>query len=183
MTREGTSDKNLIERYRLGDMVALTQLVEKYHKVFCKKAYWVMKDKARARDVVQDCWLIIIGRLSDLRRAESFKSWALRIVYTKAIDAYKDQKKEAHSRTALRTMHSEQADIQDSEGLKERRLSEAIALLPKEKQDILRLFYMENYSVRQIGLFLQLPVGTVKSRLFNAREKLKSIIKTDGYEK
>jgi len=80
-------------------------------------------------------------------------------------------------------MHSEQADIQDSEGLKERRLSEAIALLPKEKQDILRLFYMENYSVRQIGLFLQLPVGTVKSRLFNAREKLKSIIKTDGYEK
>ena len=47
---------------------------------------------------------------------------------------------------------------------------------PKEKQDIIRLFYAEEYSITEISAFLKIPIGTVKSRLFKAREKLKSIL-------
>ena len=59
----------------------------------------------------------------------------------------------------------------------------AIRKLPKEKQDIIRLFYAEEYSITEISSFLKIPIGTVKSRLFQAREKLKSILKKVNHEK
>ena len=64
-----------------------------------------------------------------------------------------------------------------------RKLLNAIQDLPKGKQDIIRLFYVEEYSLKEISSFLQIPIGTVKSRLFKAREKLKSIMKSYSYEK
>ena len=82
MFEEGPSDKILIERYIAGDRSSLAILVKRWHKTFCEKAFWVLKDKALAKDVAQETWIIIIDKLHTLKKQQSFKSWALRIIYT-----------------------------------------------------------------------------------------------------
>ena len=92
--KQNPTDGFLISAYKAGDTSALAILVKRYHKVFCEKAYWVTKDKDIAKDIAQETWIIIIKKMDQIENLESFKSWALRIVYTRAIDALKQKNKE-----------------------------------------------------------------------------------------
>jgi RNA polymerase sigma-70 factor (ECF subfamily) len=175
--KQKSTDGFLILQYREGSMTALSQLVERYHKDFCKRAYWIIKDPDLAKDVAQESWMIIINKLKDLEKVDSFKSWAFRIVYTKAIDRIKLLHKERNSIDSIGSLDTNNHESEDKKSVVQQRLLDAIHKLPKEKQDIIRLFYKEGYSINEISTFLDIPKGTVKSRLFKAREKLKSIIK------
>jgi len=183
MIEEYQTDKYLIEEYKSGNSAVLSVLVKKWHKVFCEKAFWVLRDKELAKDVAQESWLIIIDKLPDLKNANSFKSWAFRIIYTRAIDAHNRRIKERERRKSVPKRVDDQASSKDNKSIIKKALLKGIQQLPGEKQDIIRLFYVEEYSLNEIIAFLKIPVGTVKSRLFNAREKLKSLIKTMDYEK
>ena len=92
--RQNPTDRFLIQQYRKGNTSLLPVLVKRYHKVFCEKSYWVTKDKEIAKDVAQESWIVIINKLDSLENPDSFKSWALRIIYTKSIDAVKRRNKE-----------------------------------------------------------------------------------------
>ena len=178
MNEKDPSDKILIERYLSGDKSMLPLLVKRWHKIFCEKAYWVLRDKDLAKDVAQDAWIIIIKKLPTLKNQDSFKSWALRIIYTKAIDAHKLRKKAIQNLEKIDQKDAFSSDDKEEAVALKRKLLKAIKKLPKEKQDIIRLFYVEEYSLKEISAFLKIPTGTVKSRLFKAREKLKSILKS-----
>jgi len=130
-----------------------------------------------AKDVAQESWITVISKLHTLKNVESFKSWAFRIVYSKSIDAINRRKYEVDKLPSdifndadSNSSHNNDPNIYKS-------LLSAIKKLPKEKQDIIRLFYTEEYSISEISEFLKVPTGTVKSRLFKAREKLKSFLK------
>jgi len=182
--KQDPTDKYLIESYVSGDKSALAILVKRWHRIFCERAYWVLKDKNLSKDVAQESWIIIIKKLHYLKNPERFKSWALRIIYTKAIDALKKRTRERQDLKSIpgKENSTSAKEVEERMVLKEKLLT-AIQDLPKEKQDIIRLFYVEEYSLREISAFLQIPVGTVKSRLFKAREKLKSLLKSYSDEK
>lgn len=172
------TDRFLIQQYVEGDKTVLPELVKRYHRLFCERAFWITKDKEMAKDTAQESWITIINKLHSLKNVDRFKSWAFRIVYNKAIDALKFRNKENEE---LRSFESEETDSESSNEKRiriQKALLEAIQELPKGKQDIVRLFYAEEYTINEISGFLNIPVGTVKSRLFKSREKLKSIIKS-----
>ena len=79
--------------FQSGDKNALNQLVKRWHKTFCEKAFWLVKDADVAKDIAQDAWSVIINKIDSLKKPESFGSWALRIVYTKSLDWIKANKK------------------------------------------------------------------------------------------
>jgi len=136
-----------------------------------------------AKDIAQESWIIIMSKIHTLENVDSFRSWAYRIIYTKAIDSVKNRMK---ARIISESGSNIESGVLPSEDESKRirvALLEAIQKLPKEKQDIIRLFYTEQYSIREISIFLEIPVGTVKTRLFNAREKLKSKLKNIHHEK
>lgn len=178
MIEKDSSDKFLIERYLSGDKTMLPILVKRWHKIFCEKAYWVLRDKELAKDVAQESWIIIIKKLPTLKNLDSFKSWALRIIYTKAIDAHKRRTRTRLDLNKIDQKVSYSSEDKEEAVAQKRKLLTAIKELSKEKQDIIRLFYVEEYSLKEISAFLKIPTGTVKSRLFKAREKLKSILKS-----
>lgn len=182
MIEEDLSDKYLIERFISGDKATLPILVRRWHKTFCEKAFWVLRDKALSKDVAQECWIIIINKLPTLKKADSFKSWALRIIYTKALDAHKRRSKEFQELNRINISIEHESNDKEGKALLQRKLLIAIKGLSKEQQDIIRLFYVEEYSIKEISTFLHIPIGTVKSRLFKAREKLKLTIKANSYE-
>ena len=170
------TDKKLIGEYLQGNHKILTKLVKRWHKKFCDKAFWVVKNPDLSKDLAQDSWVTIINKLHTLKDPERFQYWALRIVYTKSIDALH---KRYIERTRINDLQiNEEIDnpIPDHED-KKHKLLQAIKQLSIEKQNVIRLFYVEQYSIKEIGELLDISTGTVKSRLFKAREELKQTIK------
>ncbi|MCK8479888.1 RNA polymerase sigma factor [Psychroserpens algicola] len=176
------SDKKLIKSYLAGEQQALALLVERWHLIFCKKAYWIVKDADLSKDVAQESWSTIIAQLHTLQNPSSFKSWALRIVFTKAMDAFRKQSRERLELNALKNKPNSTAEVNDDRTQLKEMLLKAIKTLPEQQQLVVRLFYNENYSLREMSAMLDISVGTVKSRLFHAREALKLILKHKHYK-
>ena len=79
-------DEELVEAYKAGDKKALATLVKRWHKLFCDKAYWLVKDKDVAKDIAQESWSVIINKIDSLNDPKQFKYWAYRIVCNKSTD-------------------------------------------------------------------------------------------------
>lgn len=170
-------DSFLVLQFQSGDKKALELLVKRHHKKLCRHAHWYVHDFDASKDIVQESWAIIINKLHSLKDPNSFRSWAMRIVTRKSLDFLN-----RHSR------HKEKIKeynpyLQEDENVDDRfitiqKLKKAMSTLTGDQQLVLRLFYTEEYSLREIAEILEISVGTVKSRLFHSREKLKTILKT-----
>jgi len=169
-------DGLLVLQYRSGKKKALNLLVNKYHSKLCKHSYWYTHDIDASKDIVQDCWRIIINKLDSLTDPNLFGSWAFRIVTRKSLDFVSKQRRE-RGKLKEYGLTVTIADKEADNMVVIQKLLKAIEVLPKEQQVVLRLFYMESYSLREISEILVISMGTVKSRLFHAREKLKLILK------
>ena len=178
---EDISDAKLVEQYKLGDRKVLVILVNRWHKKFCTHAFWYIKDAELAKDVAQEGWAVIIDKLPSLRQNDKFGSWGLSIVMRKAIDCIHE-----HSKYKRLDVFSETnliADEPESVSSLHNLILKEIKNLPNEQQAVLKLFYVEEYKINQIAEILSIAKGTVKSRLFTAREKLKSTLKHKNYER
>mgnify|MGYP001550861520 FL=1 len=166
----------MVLQYRNGDQKALGILVKRHHKTFCSHANWYLHDLDASKDVGQDSWGIIIRKLHSLKDPNRFSSWAMRIVTRKSIDFINQNKSKRE-----RLRYYQQGNIHDSP--KEETNSEIVQLrgaiksLSNDQQMVLRLFYTQDHSLLEISEILDISVGTVKSRLYHAREKLKTILK------
>lgn len=178
------SDTSLIEDYRSGNQKALLILVERWHQTFCKLAYWCTKDADSAKDIAQECWTIIIKKIDTLEDSTKFKSWSTSLVKRKAIDWLRVKNRE---RMKLLAFYQEgnQGSTSEDENLKAKQkllLLQGIQQISTEQQYVIRLFYVQGYSLKEIAELLKISIGTAKSRLFHAREKLKSILKKQDHE-
>jgi RNA polymerase sigma-70 factor (ECF subfamily) len=118
----------------------------------------------------------MINKLDSLKDPNLFGSWAFRIVTRKSLDFIQKEKRES----AKLHDYYESSTLEETDGDKRtdiEKLLKALQILPKDQQVVVRLFYRENYSLREISNILELSIGTVKSRLFHAREKLKLILR------
>ncbi len=170
------TDELLIKQYLNGSEKALPILVKKWHKQFCNKAFWLVKDADLAKDIAQDSWKTIIDKLDQLKEPKYFASWALRIVYTKSFDKINANNK---SKKYLENYYySKQVEEEYDATDNNQKLLKAVYALPEQQQTVIRLFYVQDYSLKEISDLLDVSVGTVKSRLFHARERLKLTLKT-----
>ena len=170
-------DGLLVLQYRAGDNRALDLLIRRYHKKLCRHAYRYTKDKDSARDVVQESWKRAIHGISKLREPNTFGSWIMTIVTRKSLDYLAKKGKERQGLKDFQYMeerHVEKEYSYDPEIISS--LRDAIKSLRSDHQIVLKLFYTESYSLLEISEITGVSIGTVKSRLFHAREKLKTIL-------
>lgn len=171
-----TFDGLLVLQYRSGKKQALGLLVKRYHKKLCRHSFGYTHDIDASKDIVQDSWSTIIHKLDSLREPNLFGSWAFRIVTRRSLDFVRKKKREIEKVNSYPDLQNEDdAKVDKESDIK--RLQLMIQVLPKDQQVVLRLFYTEEYSLKEIAEILEISVGTVKSRLFHAREKLKTILK------
>lgn len=171
-------DANLVKQFQSGNANALNQLVKRWHKRFCEKAFWIVKDADLSKDIAQESWKVIMAKINDLKEPEKFSSWALRIVYSKSLDVIRASgKKRIQLEAFAREQQKENNQVSSDNSQLKIDLLKSIKKLPLNQQQVIRLFYVEDYSLKEISELIQISVGTVKSRLFHAREKLKKILK------
>jgi len=178
-------DGSLVSEYLSGDKKALAQLVKRWHKPFCNKAYWIVNDADLAKDIAQDCWSTIISRMNSLKDTNSFGSWALRIVYSKSLDELRKSTRKRKNQGEYAKDYEREivADSEDDRSKLKIMLLKCINELSVHQQEVIKLFYVEEYSLKEISELLKISVGTAKSRLFHARENLKKSLKNKNHEK
>ena len=131
-----------------------------------------------AKDITQDTWHTVMTKLFLLRDANRFGSWAMTIASRKALDAVKRNSRtkkinESH-------MFGEEEVEASTLQTKEEHIAQILKMIPElpfDQRMVLRLFYLEEYSLKEISEITGVSMSTVKTRLFRAREKLKTIIK------
>jgi RNA polymerase sigma-70 factor (ECF subfamily) len=174
----------LVEKYKAGHKNALTVLVKRWHIKLCKQAYWYSKDYDAAKDIAQDSWRVIIDKIDSLKDSNRFGSWALSIVRNKSKDWLR---KKARSKSQIdsysKTMISYKYNDEIEDNSNSINVIKAISELPSNQQLVLKMFYLESLTIAEISKLLNVSKGTIKSRLFYAREKLKKNVKNRNHDK
>lgn len=158
-------DVRTVERFRT---VVLPQLDAAY-----RYARWLTRNPADAQDVTQEAMLRAL-RYFHAFRGEEARAWLLRIVRNSWIDLEARNGPEKLPLEALETRAADGPDPEQSAlaGDRRRHVVAALAALPAESREVLVLREIEELSYKQIAAVLDLPIGTVMSRLARAREKL-----------
>lgn len=133
----------------------------------------------QARDAVQDAWVEILRGIPALRDDRAFPAWAYRIVTRRCARTIsrlqRDRKMAEHVRTTQDTACPDTAgNTSDA-----RTVRQALRALPPGHAATIALFYLEDMSVAEVAAALDIPAGTVKTRLMHARDKLRNILKGD----
>ena len=174
-------DELLVLKAQQGDKTAIAMLVKKWHKMLVVQAYRNTHDYETSKDVVQEAWQAIIAKIGKLNDPSKFKAWASRIVHNKSVSWVRARQKERVKNQAYERDYTEAGE--DDQRLTQLRV--ALTDLSPEQRTVISLFYADQYSVTQIAEVMDCPVGTVKSRLFKARQYLKEYMehnKPKGYE-
>jgi RNA polymerase sigma factor (sigma-70 family) len=164
-------DEYLVVQSQLGDADAFTRLVHRWQGRILRHAYYFTRDPEAAKDAAQESWMAIIRGLRSLRDPASFPAWALRIVANKSRDWVR---REGARRRASHREEAEPAPVGTSSADPVERVRSGLAQLDAGRRSVLRWFYLEGMSVAEIAEALDVPVGTVKSRLFHARDALRA---------
>lgn len=168
---------DIIMAARDGDMDAFTLLVQRFQGMAYALAYSSLIDRNLAEDVVQEAFTEAFLSLSSLREPDAFPAWFKRIVL-RQVDRVLRRKQfstvalEATSSFDIIGDDTDPSYLVETHELQER-VKQAIATLPAHEQTTLYLFYSTGYPLKEIAELLDVPVGTVKKRLFDARQHLR----------
>src|SRR6478735_1742820 len=176
------SDEQLLARHSAGDRLALEDLFRRYRQPAYRVAHRLLGNEADALDAVQDGFIKVLTRLPAFEGRSSFKTWLLRVVSNAALDMGRQRKRrltaEPHGEPPGGadagplvwddpTLGLERADLR-------RLLDAALARLPESQRQTFVLHVDAELSYREVAEVLGISIGTVMSRLYYARQKLRA---------
>jgi RNA polymerase sigma-70 factor (ECF subfamily) len=170
------TDARLVERARCGDAEAFDRLVRRHLRAAYLVALAVVGEPADADDICQDAFITALERLEDCRHPDRFSAWLLRIVRNRAHShrRYEGVRRalpleEANAHAGVATDPHRDAARSELRG----RLRAGLESLTEIQRQVLLLHDLEGWRHREIGDLLELPEGTVRSHLFQARRRMR----------
>lgn len=189
----GPTDEELVARLRLGDAPALRTLMERYRGPLHGYLVRLLGSTDDAEDLFQDTWLRVLRNAARFDDQRAFRPW----LYAIATNLVRNTYRARSYRDALSLDRPEGGD-EDAPSLvsrlagvgsqpgdaaerdeSARAVRDAVGELPEKGRAALVLFYYQGLSYEEIGDALEIPVGTVKSRIHNAVAKLAQVLAPD----
>jgi RNA polymerase sigma-70 factor (ECF subfamily) len=177
LVNEGT-DIELVERYRRGDRTAFTELVIRYQKPLFNVAFWTVRRIEDANDVTQEVFLKVAERLNEYDPQFKFFSWIYRIAVNESLNMLRRNRREEtlDGEHDLPAADSANPERQVGDAQLSRRIRGALMHMMVDDRMVLSLRHFSECSYQEIGQILQLDEKTVKSRLFEARQRLRGML-------
>lgn len=180
-------DTILVKAHLRGDKTAFEVLFKKYREMVGRLVFSILKDDSRVDDTVQDVFVLLFRNLSKFRGQSALKTWIYRITVNEALRQINRSK---------RWVQMPEGDVEPSqipsaivvfkhgaspervliEGEQRDIIQRGLSQLKPDHRVILTLYYLEDLSVQDLSSVLEIPEGSVKSRLFYARESLKKAL-------
>ncbi len=177
------TDEVLMNRAQIGDVRAFAELVQRYKDPMYNLAYRMLRDRQEAEDIAQETFLHVFRALNRFQTGERFSPWVYRIATNLCLDKLRRNKGMSISLDAPMGPESDVylqvADPGDGPDaaleLSELRddVQRAVDALPERYRTIVILRHLHDRSYEEIAEIVDLPLGTVKTRLFRAREILR----------
>jgi RNA polymerase sigma factor (sigma-70 family) len=170
-------DEYLVASARAGDHRAFGVLVRRWQSRLVAHAWRLLGDGEAAREAVQDGWGEIVRGLARLRDDRAFPAWAYRIVSRRCAQHIAGAVRRRALHDAVATAPESEDDGDATPGGRDiDRLRAAIRALPAAQRAAVALYHLEELSIAEVAVALDVPAGTVKTRLMHARLKLRGII-------
>ncbi len=183
-------DLTLVNRCKEGDQQAFRLLVKRYERKVFSVAFGMLKDREDALDVSQEAFVKVHRYLGDFKGDSSFYTWLYRITRNLAVDRIRSRRGE--SVEFDEKVAQDEAELGDAGFLSTQlgtnpqksalrrelaeKMSEALQQIPEKHREILLLREVEGMSYEDLSQVLEIPKGTVMSRLFHARAKMQKLL-------
>jgi len=182
-------DQQLVERVQRGDKAAFNLLVVKYQRKIFRLLSRLIRDQAEIEDVAQEAFIKAYRALANFRGDSAFYTWLYRIAINTAKNYLVSQGRRAPTSTPSDIEDAETFD--DSDHLRDlntpdsmlvtkqvgEAVNRAIDRLPEDLRTAIVLRELEGLSYEEIAESMQCPIGTVRSRIFRAREAIATELK------
>jgi RNA polymerase sigma-70 factor (ECF subfamily) len=170
-------DRALVERFRRGDRDAFAELVVRYQGPVYNAAFWVVRRAEDASDICQTAFLKAAERIDDYDPGFKFFSWLYRIALNEALNLVRDRGREHELDEALEVESNEPGpDGQLLASQRAGRLQGALMKLSANDRSVVTLRHFSELSYAEIADILAIDEKTVKSRLFEARQRLRALL-------
>lgn len=183
-------DRQLVRRVQKGDRRAFEALVRKYQRRVFRLAFGMMREEEAALDIAQEAFVKVHRNIGRFKGDSAFYTWLYRITTNLCIDALRKQRGEQLEyddalareeeteldlglRTSSRAFNPVRRTLERELG---DRLNEALGTLSEAHREILLLRELEGLSYEDLSQALDIPKGTVMSRLFHARKKMQAAL-------
>jgi RNA polymerase sigma-70 factor (ECF subfamily) len=171
---ETAKDHSLADRARNGDLDAFEELMHARIDAIYRLSFAIVGDEADARDSTQETFIAAWRRIRGLRDPDRFDAWLQRIAVNSA-------RMTLRSRGRRRVREISSGDVANLDGMSDRPKPErsdsdalvaALDRLPVDQRTIVVLHHLEGHDLAGLAEILEIPIGTVKSRLHSARQAL-----------
>jgi RNA polymerase sigma-70 factor, ECF subfamily len=178
---DAINERGLVERCRLGDEDAFQELIDRYKELVFALIARTVQDRSRAEDLAQDVFLRIHRGLPYFRGEARLSTWIYRIVVnvcaqpqSSAAQMVSLQDERTPTRAAPGALDRRFSDIELRD-----RLEKAIARLPSNYRLLIAAHYLDGVRYEDLADALSLPLGTVKTQLYRAKQQLRRVLETE----
>ena len=150
------------------------QIISESINSLYRVAFSILKNEDEIYDAISNTTVIVFEKICDLKNVEFFKTWITKILINECYKIYNQNKKIVY----LDTMLQERLDYNDT--YSDLDVKEIIKNLKNDLKEVVVLYYFEDLGVKEISEILEIPQGTVKSRLSRARAELEKVLVKNG---
>lgn len=168
---------NLIKKAQKGNDKAFLTLFQEYEQDIYRTAFVYVKNQSDALDVVQETAYRSFKSIKNLKEPKYFKTWLIRIAISSAIDLLRKQKNIVQMKPEYVEFIS--GDVNEDIDL-EMTIRELIERLNEEEKSVIILRFYEGLTIKEVSEALDIPLGTAKTILYRALDKLRKNLKGDG---
>lgn len=152
--------------------IQITALTQEMYRVACS----LLRNEHDRQDAVQECIWKAWKNLPRLRNEAVFRPWLMRILINECKSVWRKKRRETVADPPESGAHASD-DLDDR--LRDAALQDAVMLLPEAMRLTVTLYYMDGFSLKETALALRVPVGTVKSRLHQAKARLRALLERE----
>lgn len=168
-------DAALLQRIAQQDRRAFEELYHGYQRRLSRFLLRIAPRYDIAEEIINDTFWVVWNKAAEFRGASRVSTWIMGIAYRRALRALRDSR---HHASDLHIPLEDDDHVVDYREDQDRQdlIARALATLPEEQRLALELAYFLGHSCEEIAAITQSPVGTIKARMFHAREKLRAAL-------
>ena len=169
----GVQETQLLRRVALQDRQAFEELYNAYHRRLSRFLMRLAPRYDFAEEIINDTFWVVWCKAGEFRGASQVSTWIMGIAYRRALRALRDERQSSALDRRLGAEEFAESDGADEIRDNQDWIARGLLELPEEQRLALELAYFMGHSCEEIATITGCPVGTVKARMFHAREKLR----------
>lgn len=173
-------DRTLVAQTLAGRSEAFGTLVERYDRAVYHLAYRTLHDQEEARDVAQEAFFKAYRSLRTFKPTAKFSTWLFAIAYHACCDRLSRRKRYSNDELPERADTAAGPENEAIANDEAQRLRNAIAALPEKYRTVITLYHLQGKQYEEIAQVLGVPMGTVKTHLFRAKDQLRRMLNEES---